>query len=78
MARAKTPEPDDTKLVGLMNDVVLPGEDRELGPPAIDETLLAALAAKPPKKLCVVGITSPSELPSMVTARWATECDVIT
>ena len=76
MARAKT-EVDEPKLVGLLNDVVLPGEEREIPSPPLDATVLAALAARPPKRLCVVGITSPSELPTMVMARWATECDVI-
>jgi ATP-dependent Lon protease len=67
---------EETRLVGLLNDVVLPGEERTIAPPAVDAAALAALAPAAPKRVCVVAITSPAEVPAEVVARWGTECDV--
>ena len=77
MASKRGHDASELLLVGLLNDVVLPGEERELTAPTVDAANLAALAAKAPSRVCAVEITSDVELPAMVTARWATDCVVI-
>ena len=77
MASKRANDPNESVLVGLLNDVVLPGEERELTAPTVDAATLAAIAAKAPSRVCAVGVTSDVEIPAMVTARWATDCAVI-
>jgi ATP-dependent Lon protease len=67
-------------LVGLLEDGILPGEERTFAAPALDGPSLAALArlaAQPDQRVLALTITSPVELPSLVTARWGTECAVL-
>src|SRR5262245_20510095 len=64
-------------LLGLLRETVLPGEERLIEPPVVEEPALAVLSAAPPPLLCVLSIASSVELPSLVTARWGTECDVL-
>ncbi|MBI4614207.1 MAG: hypothetical protein HY720_11400 [Planctomycetes bacterium] len=64
-------------LVGLLCETVLPGEERTVEPPVVEETALAALASAGVSRLAVLTITSALELPALVTARWGTECEVL-
>lgn len=69
-------------LIGLLEDAVLPGEERALAPPAVDPGTLAALEralrdSPHGLRLCALTITSAVELPSLVTSRWGTECTVV-
>jgi ATP-dependent Lon protease len=70
-------------LIGLLEDSILPGEERNFTAPVVDATALAALAraaAEPDaqgKRLFALTIASALELPSLVTARWGTECAIV-
>jgi ATP-dependent Lon protease len=64
-------------LIGLLEDVILPGEERELGSPAVDAPTLSALKDQSGKRLVAITIASRVELPALVTARWGTECTVV-
>ncbi|MFT3773461.1 MAG: AAA family ATPase [Minicystis sp.] len=67
-------------LVGLLEDSILPGEERAFAAPVLDGASLAALArlaAQPDERIFALTITSPVELPSLVSARWGTECAVV-
>lgn len=64
-------------LVGLLEDVLLPGEEREFGPPVMDVVTLEALQQNSDRTWVAVSVTSPLELPLMASSRWATECRVL-
>ena len=62
-------------LVGLLQESILPGEERELGPPALSAAAAKGLAKE--KRCVAIAIASSAELPSFVAGRWATECAVL-
>jgi endopeptidase La len=64
-------------LIGLLEEVILPGEERALGSPAIDAATLVALKDQTGSRLAAITIASRVELPALVTARWGTECTVV-
>ncbi|MSP63435.1 MAG: AAA family ATPase [Myxococcales bacterium] len=64
-------------LIGLLEETLLPGEERAFAPPAIDPGTVAALEARIGAKVVAVAIASGVELPTLVTARWGTECKVV-
>lgn len=59
-------------LIGLHNDVLLPGERREFRSPVVTVATLAKLSKSPPEELATVCVSTPSELPGLVAARWVT------
>jgi len=63
-------------LVGLLDECVLPGETRTIGMPALDQKGLAALLERVGQRAVALSITSRMELPSMVSTRWATVCEI--
>jgi ATP-dependent Lon protease len=65
-------------LIGLQDDGLLPGEERTFPGSALGKPTALALAERAGKTVCVVTITSPVELPSLVAQRWATEALVVT
>lgn len=73
----------DLPLIGLLEESILPGEERVLFGPAVDASALAALArlaadaGGTAPHLLALTIASPVELPSLVTARWGTECALV-
>lgn len=71
MARLELP------LIGLLEEVILAGEERSLGSPAIDAASITALKEHEGKRIAAITITSRVELPALVTARWGTECTVV-
>ncbi|MDC3952491.1 S16 family serine protease [Polyangium jinanense] len=76
MARTQLP------LVGLLEEAILPGEERTFAVPAIDTVALVALSrvardGKLPAEILAVTITSSVELPSLVTGRWGTTCRIV-
>ncbi len=64
-------------LLGLLDDTVLPGETRRIVAPSLDVDTLQRLAAQAPTRVAVVCITSAVELPSLVSTRWCTDCEVV-
>ena len=62
-------------LIGLLDDTLLPNEERRFTPPAVQEVTLKALSAG--TEIVALSIASRVELPSLVTARWATRCVVV-
>jgi hypothetical protein len=64
-------------LIGLQEDGVLPGEERTFGVVFFGKSTLASLVERTGNTVCVVTITSPVELPSLVAQRWATEALVV-
>jgi len=66
-----------TKLLGLLGDVLLPGETRSFAPPALDRAALQRLRLSDTHTITVVCITAWGELPSMVIARWGTVAEVL-
>jgi ATP-dependent Lon protease len=64
-------------LVGLLEDGVLPGEERAFPVSVLGKATVAALAELAGKSVVVVTVTSPVELPSLVAQRWATEALVV-
>jgi ATP-dependent Lon protease len=67
----------DAPLIGLLNDVLLPGETRTFGAPVLDRATQQALRTDTPERLAVLCVTAQGELPTMVVARWATLAQVI-
>ncbi|HVI00774.1 MAG TPA: S16 family serine protease [Enhygromyxa sp.] len=67
----------DAKLIGLINDVLLPGETRSFRAPVLDGATLHALQTEPPEQLAALCVTARGELPTMVLARWATLAQVL-
>jgi ATP-dependent Lon protease len=67
----------DLPLIGLLEDVILPGEERSFAAPQVDTATLAALHGRKLSRLCAITIASPVELPSLVSLRWGTECSVL-
>lgn len=63
-------------LVGLLDECVLPGETRTIGMPTLDQKGLAALLERIGQRAVALSITSRMELPSMVSTRWATVCEI--
>ncbi|MEO1272257.1 MAG: hypothetical protein AAFX99_29525 [Myxococcota bacterium] len=59
-------------LLGLLEETLLPGEERDFASPAIQESSMDKL--NPGDTLVALSIASRIELPSLVTARWATRC----
>ncbi len=75
MARIQLP------LIGLLEDAILPGEERSFAAPVVDTLALVALsrardAKTQPQEILAVTITSSVELPSLVTGRWGTSCRI--
>lgn len=66
-----------TPLFGLLEDALFPGEERTLGPPALDAGHLRALGKAVGSTVAFVTITSPHELPSLVAGRHATRAEVL-
>jgi ATP-dependent Lon protease len=66
-------------LVGLLSGVVLPHEERELPESAFDAATLESVRAlfPRPERLLVLPIDSSLQLPSYVSSRWGTECQVL-
>jgi ATP-dependent Lon protease len=67
-------------LVGLLEESILPSETRMVSPPVLDALTIAALAklsTEPGARVFAVTIASVVELPSLVTARWGTECEIV-
>lgn len=70
-------------LIGLLEESILPGEERVFTAKAVDAPTLAALtriAGEPDekaKRLFALTIASAVELPSLVNARWGTECALL-
>lgn len=67
-------------LIGLLEEILLPGEEQSFAPPVVAPPTIAAIAAQQaqkPGRLAAVTIAATVELPSLVTARWATECEVV-
>ena len=64
-------------LVGLLEESVLPSETRTFSPPVLDAPTIAALAKPGIARVFAVTIASVVELPSLVTARWGTECEIV-
>ena len=70
----------DIPLVGLLEESILPGEERTFTAPVLDAPALAALAgfaAQPDARVFAVSISSLVELPSLVTARWGTIAAIV-
>lgn len=67
----------DASLIGLLEDVLLPGETRTFRPPVLDRATVQALRTTPPESLAALCVTARGELPTMVVARWATLCQVL-
>lgn len=67
----------DLPLIGLLEETILPGEERVFGLPALGAPTLAALATFEGRRLCALSVASHVELPTLVTARWGTECTVL-
>ena len=67
----------DAKLIGLINDVLLPGETRSFRAPVLDGATLQALRTEAPEQLAALCVTARGELPTMVLARWATLAQVL-
>lgn len=67
-------------LIGLLDDAILPGERRSFSVPVLDSQALVnlsrAVPKTPPEELLVVTISSTVELPSLVTGRWGTRCQI--
>jgi ATP-dependent Lon protease len=64
----------DLPLIGVLEETILPGEERTFGPPVIVPATLEALVGR---RLCALSVASHVELPTLVTARWGTECTVL-
>jgi ATP-dependent Lon protease len=67
-------------LIGLLEDSILPGEERSFVAPVLDAAALGALSralASGQATLFALASASPVELPSLVSARWGTECEVL-
>ncbi|MBI5497301.1 MAG: AAA family ATPase [Deltaproteobacteria bacterium] len=64
-------------LIGLWEDCILPGETRALAAPVVDPATLRELPARVGTRLCALTVASAIELPTLVTARWGTECTVL-
>ena len=64
-------------LIGLLEETLLPGEERTFRSPVVDGPSLAALARGAPPTLCALTITSAVELPTLVSNRWGTSCVVV-
>jgi ATP-dependent Lon protease len=67
----------DAHLIGLLNDVLLPGETRTFRTPVLDRATQTALRTSAPEQLAVLCVTARGELPTMVVARWATLSQVL-
>ncbi len=65
------------QLFGLLEDVLLPGEERPVGSPSLDALSLKALNAAVGSKVVFVTVTAPHELPTLVAGRHATEAEVL-
>ncbi len=63
-------------VLGLLADVILPDEERTVDPRSLDASTVDALRAAVPERLLALPVDSPVQLPSYVTARWGTECEV--
>ncbi len=63
-------------LIGLLDDGILPGEERPLSLATLGRATHAALQELVGKTLVVVTVTSEVELPSLVAQRYATACEV--
>jgi ATP-dependent Lon protease len=73
-----TEQPEtDLPLLGLLNDVLLPGETRTFRAPVVDAGSLRRLTEAPPERLAALCITLPAELPALAAARWATLARVL-
>jgi len=46
----------DLPLIGLLEETILPGEERTLGPPVLLAGTLAALAALVGRRLCALSV----------------------
>jgi endopeptidase La len=64
-------------LIGLLDDGILPGEERSFSTPVLDAPTLGALPALVGKRVALLFVASRVELPSFVAARWATEARVV-
>ena len=70
-------------LIGLLEESILPGEERVFTAKAVDAPTLAALtriageADEKATRLFALTIASAVELPSLVNARWGTECALL-
>jgi ATP-dependent Lon protease len=67
----------DAQLIGLLNDVLLPGETRTFHAPVLDRATQQMLRKEAPERLAVLCVTARGELPTMVVARWATLARVL-
>lgn len=64
-------------LLGLLEDVLLPGEERRFEPPAADAATIGAFGATGVLRVCAVTVASRVELPTLLAQRWATEASVV-
>jgi ATP-dependent Lon protease len=64
-------------LIGLLEETLLPGEERAFRSPVVDAASLTALARGAPAALCALTVTSAIELPSLVSNRWGTSCEIV-
>lgn len=64
-------------LIGLSDDGLLPGEERTLTSTLIGRPSTSTLASLVGKRVVLVTVTSPLELPGLVAQRWATETEVL-
>src|SRR5690606_7875806 len=63
--------------IGLLNDVLLPGETRTFRAPVLDVASQHALRDAIGHPLAVLCVTARAELPTMVVTRWATLAQVL-
>ncbi len=64
-------------LIGLLNEVLLPGETRAFNHHAVEAGTLRALSELKPELIVAVSITTKSELPLLIASRWATVAEVV-
>ena len=70
-------ELDRLPLLGLLADAVLPGETRTLIASALDPATFAAARKASPPRLLALAVRTSAELPSFVSSRVGTVCEVV-
>lgn len=70
-------DPERLPLLGLLADAVLPGETHVLAASALDPGTFAAVKKAKPERLLALAVRTSAELPSFVSSRVGTVCDVV-
>ncbi len=68
---------DELPVIALLEETLLPGEERSFAAPALDAPSLDALAKGGLSRFCALSVASRLELPSLVSGRWGTEAILV-